>query len=177
MSRRVHEWAWGDVARKTVCGVVRRIDLAEIVTDLGKVDPQRRCLSCARLRAAYGTSSKLAAGGDSAAPGPAEQAGRAADTVAMGLTISESERALMAHTTGWESKWPLYRNHFCASPDGDDWKTIEGLIARGLMYRAREPSDLSGGDTVFAVTPLGVSALKRGSRVGRRPVRTSNGAS
>lgn len=72
-------------------------------------------------------------------------------------TLSPAERHVMAHATAWPD---CYRNHFCASAGHDDWATIQGLCARGLMRVVRAPSELSGGDTVFAVTGEGFAALR-----------------
>jgi hypothetical protein len=63
-----HEWAWGDVGRRTVCGLWitrqtrRHAYLANVtVPDLGNVDEFYRCKHCERWRASIGTSSKPAA--------------------------------------------------------------------------------------------------------------------
>lgn len=166
MSARVHEWAWGDVGRRTVCGLTiegtrgrtKLAPYAQVVSDLGLVDGVNRCRSCARMRAAIGASSRPVAP-EPAAPSEA-LAEVAAEAAAVVGAPGERERELMVHTTGWETRWPLYRNHFCAGPTHDDWATIQGLIARGLMRVSREPSPISGGDTVFCVTAIGIASLK-----------------
>jgi hypothetical protein len=156
-----------------VCGIGapgrahRRVqDVARftIVADLGPVHPEDRCRNCASRRAAFGQSSAPVLGAEGAPPSPelAEVAAAAAATV----EVSASELELMIHTTGWRSKWPLYRNHFCAGEGHADWTTIEGLIARGLMRETRKPSSLSGGDSVFGVTAIGIATLKRHVRAG-----------
>ena len=162
-SRRTHEWAWGDVGQRTVCGIVHvSLERALIVSNLGTVALRQRCRNCDRLRAAYGASSRPVASG----PGVLGEPVAAAPLVGQ---LTERERDILEHTTGWRSKWPLYRNHFCASPGHDAWATIEGLIARGIMRKSREPSDLSGGDTVFSVTEAGVAALKRKQPTAEQP--------
>lgn len=160
--RRVHEWAWGDVGRRTVCGLVGfgargRAQLArmQVVSDLGAVEAANRCRNCERMRAAIGASSKPVISTD---PTPIPV------VTAPAVEPTERELHIMMHATGWESRWPLYRNHFCASEGHDDWTTIQGLMGRGLMRVSREPSALSGGDTVFCVTAIGIAALKGKSR-------------
>jgi hypothetical protein len=150
-SRRTHEWAWGDVGRRTVCGLVHRLHRIQVVSDLGPFAPEDRCRNCERMRAAIGASSKPVVSADSTPiPVVAAPAGE----------LTERELHIMAHATGWDSRWPLYRNHFCAGEGHDAWPSIQGLIGRGLMRVTREPSDLSGGDTVFGVTAIGIAALK-----------------
>lgn len=82
--------------------------------------------------------------------------------------MTEAERHVLEHSTGWLSRTPLYRNHFCASEGHDDWTTLQALCERGLMV-ARKPSQLSGGDTVFIVTEAGIAELRALPRKGRRP--------
>lgn len=59
MSGRVHEWAWGEVGTRTVCGrgetYISRHDQA-IVCNLGAVALDKRCKNCERMRAAIGAS-------------------------------------------------------------------------------------------------------------------------
>lgn len=76
------------------------------------------------------------------------------------VEVSERELEIMMHATGWESRSPLYRNHFCASEGHDDWSTIQRLVEVGLMRVSSAPSAISGGDTVFCVTAIGIAALK-----------------
>lgn len=65
----------------------------------------------------------------------------------------------MEHAVAWRDKNRLYRNHFVAGCDHDDWPTLQALCERGLMRVNRGPSELSGGGTVFAVTDAGLAAL------------------
>lgn len=81
--------------------------------------------------------------------------------------VSERELEIMMHATGWQSRTPLYRNHFCAGPSHDDWAPIQRLIEVGLMRVTREPSAISGGDTVFGVTAIGIAALKGRGKANR----------
>jgi hypothetical protein len=66
MSRnlRKHEWAWGDVGVRTVCGLMAGYFNSNLedhtVHDLGVVGLADRCKNCERMRAAIGTSRKLA---------------------------------------------------------------------------------------------------------------------
>jgi len=47
-----------------------------------------------------------------------------------------------------------YRNHFCTGTGSDDFRACEQAVTEGLMTR-RDPSELSGGDFVYIVTPKG----------------------
>jgi len=53
-----HEWAWGDIGTRTVCGLTEGPALANAVNDLGDVDLVDRCKSCERMRGAIGASKK-----------------------------------------------------------------------------------------------------------------------
>jgi len=50
---------------------------------------------------------------------------------------------------------PSYRNHFCAGPGSADFDNCRALVAEGLMTE-RAGNALSGGDSIFCVTPAGV---------------------
>lgn len=161
---RTHEWAWGDVGRRTVCGMagfgVRgRSQLArlQIVSDLGAIARERRCGNCERMRATIGASSRPVAAEPSA---EAAELAAAAAVEGVASDVSARELEIMTHATGWDSRWPLFRNHFCASEGQDGWSEIQRLIEAGLMRVSRKPSELSGGDTVFCVTAIGIAALK-----------------
>lgn len=85
--------------------------------------------------------------------------------------ISEVERDLMEHATGWRSREPLYRNYFAAAVGTADWLAWCSLQARGLaetMVPANQ--EALGSYVFFGVTPLGLIALGRGS--GRRRKRS-----
>lgn len=179
---KIHEWAWGDVGRRTCCGLepleppaapggdARRGEpgrrrLLRAVNDLAPIADGYRCRNCERMRAAIGASSKpVLALADAPIDARAE----------LVENLLDRDRDIIEHATGWRSRWPLYRNHFCAGPYHADWETIQALIARGLMRVTRQPSELSGGDSVFGVTALGIAALDRdrmGSRQAARPSR------
>ncbi len=81
--------------------------------------------------------------------------------------VSEDERHVMEHATGWESRRPLYRNHYCASEGHDMWPALQSLIGKGFMYESRKPSELSGGDHVISVTKEGVAWLRHASPLTR----------
>lgn len=51
-----------------------------------------------------------------------------------------------------------YRNHFCTGPGSKDFDACRQLVADGLMTE-RAGSELSGGDSVFIVTPKGVDLV------------------
>lgn len=57
---RKHEWAWGDVGKRTVCGLMGGLydsTLADFtVHDLGDIEAAERCRNCERMRSAIGTS-------------------------------------------------------------------------------------------------------------------------
>lgn len=48
-----------------------------------------------------------------------------------------------------------YRNHFCTGPGSTDFDDCRALVADGLMTE-RSGNALSGGDSVFHVTPKGI---------------------
>lgn len=77
------------------------------------------------------------------------------------MPLSEPERHVMAHAIAWDHPNRGYRNHFCAGPGHAFWDVLAALCERGLMRVARKRSPLSGGDTVYMVTPFGVAALRR----------------
>lgn len=80
--------------------------------------------------------------------------------------LTPEERHIMEHALGsWSrTQKPGWRNHYCASPGEDHWGTLECLCARGLMMRKVNPSELTGGGTVFSVTMAGETALKEVAR-------------
>ncbi len=47
-----------------------------------------------------------------------------------------------------------FRRHFVTGPGSIDYPTCVDLVARGLMEKHR-PSELTGGDDLFLVTPAG----------------------
>lgn len=66
----------------------------------------------------------------------------------------------MRHATGWDSRSPGYRNHYCASEGHHSWGVIQELCGRGWMRVSRKPSELIGGDVVFSVTAAGLAELQ-----------------
>jgi hypothetical protein len=48
-----------------------------------------------------------------------------------------------------------YRNHFCTGLGSKDWDSCMALVYDGLM-KEHHPSELTGGDTLFTVTPKGI---------------------
>lgn len=85
------------------------------------------------------------------------------------MKLTERERDLLEHATGWRSKEPLYRNYFAATPDSDDWHAWEALRTRGLAIAYVPSSEVASifPLTYFHVTPLGISTLSA-RRKGRR---------
>lgn len=162
--RRSHEWAWGAVGRRTVCGlgagsgISSNLDRLAVVVDLGALPAGERCRNCERMRAAIGASRVPPE------PAPSPELAEAAAGAAARVELAAGDLEIMAHATAWGSRWPLHRNHFCAGPGHADWSAIAALVARGLMKVSREPSPLSGGDTVFSVTAIGIAALRRANR-------------
>lgn len=77
------------------------------------------------------------------------------------MTLTDREREIMEHATGWRSKNRLYRNRFVTGPDTDDWGPIMGLCARGFMA-SRAPVLLlaEAGMSSFYVTERGLKELK-----------------
>jgi len=82
----------------------------------------------------------------------------------MNLHILQHSRGLDQYGRG---TW--YRNHFCA--DGKDLVECQALAAAGLMVCHR-PSELSGGDPVFSVTPAGDAYIREHSP---KPPKVSRG--
>lgn len=66
--------------------------------------------------------------------------------------LSERGRDLMFHALGGGSRRPGFRNHFAADPEGDDYQTIQELVADGLMRRG---ATIPGGLVYFHVTEAG----------------------
>ena len=78
----------------------------------------------------------------------------------MTCEISERERHVLEHATGWHSSNPLYRNHFVAGEDHHDWEVIQLLCTKKLMCRSMQANDLTGGMDCFSVTPNGIALLR-----------------
>ena len=74
--------------------------------------------------------------------------------------ITDKERQILEHSTGWKSKNPLYRNHFATESGTDDWDTVQELCGRGLMKLTHGPDDLYGGLSFFHVTEKGIALLR-----------------
>jgi hypothetical protein len=57
---RTHEWAWGYVDKRTVCGLAtgQPGQQIEVMHDLSKAAAPDRCKNCERMRSAIGTSRK-----------------------------------------------------------------------------------------------------------------------
>lgn len=99
--------------------------------------------------------------------------------------VTRQEIAVMRHALGLDDSGAgrPYRNHFCTGPGSDDWEVCNGLMERELMSR-RSPSELTGGDYMFHVTPEGLREVEKAkpaptpiSRGRQRYLRWLNGAS
>jgi len=58
MKLHFHEWAWGYVTVRTVCGQTGAQALQNTVFDLDNVHADDRCKNCMRMRAATGTAAR-----------------------------------------------------------------------------------------------------------------------
>ncbi len=76
--------------------------------------------------------------------------------------LTPAERHVLEHALGWlHERSPMYRNRFVAGEGHDDWSTLQGLVAKGLM-RAMDNKrwkEVLAGDTLFVATIEGVRAL------------------
>jgi hypothetical protein len=80
----------------------------------------------------------------------------------MTVELTKEEKSIMEHAVGWtDGRQRLYRNHYAAAPDCDAWIGLQSLVNRGLMRLSRNPSDLTGGMSVFSVTSHGLLVLKQ----------------
>jgi hypothetical protein len=55
-----------------------------------------------------------------------------------------------------------YRNHFVTGPGSKDWDDCRALVEAGLMVE-RLGNILSGGDSIFVVTPAGIEHVAMNS--------------
>lgn len=55
-----------------------------------------------------------------------------------------------------------YRNHFVTGPGSKDWDKCRALVGAGLMVE-RPGNALSGGDSIFIVTPAGIDFVATNS--------------
>lgn len=67
-----------------------------------------------------------------------------------------SDLHILQHALGVDQfgQGPQYRRHFVTGPGSLDHPTCMDLVGRGLMER-REGSEMTGGDDLFLVTPVG----------------------
>lgn len=74
--------------------------------------------------------------------------------------ITVEQRKLLAHALGGEdpSKW--YRNYFVSHEGCFDWQDLCRLEKSGHMRRAKTPSFIPEGDTVFQVTDKGKNIFR-----------------
>jgi len=87
------------------------------------------------------------------------------------MTLTEQERHIMAHATGWHLKNRLYRNHYVAGSEQDVWPVLLHLVERGMMT-ASPPDPLHAGMATFKVTPAGIAALKHAERHAKKETST-----
>lgn len=83
--------------------------------------------------------------------------------------MTDGERDVMEHATGWRTKTPLYRNRYVASDGHPAWATLHRLVDEGLMEVVCGPTRDLGGSSMFAVTDAGIEALRAPSGTGGTP--------
>lgn len=82
--------------------------------------------------------------------------------------VTEKERDLLEHATGWRTREPLYRNFFAATPGSDDYLAWCLLMTRGLAstFDPANSEAIFPSLVHFRATPKGLRALD-GRRKGR----------
>ncbi len=83
--------------------------------------------------------------------------------------LTETERHVLEHATGWRTRNPLFRNHYVAGPGHHSWNELQALRTRGLMRVSRAPDELTGGDYCYSVTEAGITLLKESDRKRKVP--------
>jgi hypothetical protein len=63
-------------------------------------------------------------------------------------TLTDRQRDLLRHTLGADNRRPGWRNWFATEQEGEDWRTIQELVAAGLMKRGR---DIPTGQLYYAM--------------------------
>lgn len=71
------------------------------------------------------------------------------------IEITKEERNILFHTLGLNYKTISFRNHFLASKNHSDYKTLESLRKRGLMKLGCTPSFCRDADLLYHVTDKG----------------------
>ncbi len=56
------------------------------------------------------------------------------------MNITKEELSILFHTLGLNYKPEPFRNHFVASKNHSDYKTLESLREKGLMELGKSPS-------------------------------------
>ena len=67
------------------------------------------------------------------------------------------ELELLRHMLGTESKWPGYRNYFCAEIGSADYSDLMAMCVSGLAERGRTAN--KGRDQYFVATEAGCRAV------------------
>lgn len=77
---------------------------------------------------------------------------------------------ILRHSLGLDQngRGKQYRNHFVTGDGSNDFPFCRELVANGFMTE-RAGSELSGGDSVFYVTPSGVKYAHSGQPIEIKP--------
>lgn len=71
------------------------------------------------------------------------------------MNITKEELSILFHTLGLNYEPDPFRNHFIASKEHSDYKTLESLIEKGLMGYSQKPSFCPDHDILYYVTQKG----------------------
>ena len=71
------------------------------------------------------------------------------------MGITKEEKSILFHTLGLNYKPISFRNHFVASKNHSDYKTLESLREKGLMELGKAPSFCPESDILYHVTTKG----------------------
>lgn len=71
------------------------------------------------------------------------------------IEITKEERNILFHTLGLNYKAISFRNHFVASKNHSDYKTLESLREKGFMKLGKNPSFCPDTDLLYHVTDNG----------------------
>lgn len=73
--------------------------------------------------------------------------------------LTHRDRAVLRHTLGLNYTPRHNRNHFCADPDGEDYRTCKTLTERGLMSQGytNDTGSVYFHATLGGMTAMGIS--------------------
>lgn len=79
----------------------------------------------------------------------------------MSIQLTPEQLQILQHSRGVDEygKGRPYRNHFVTGPGSADWDNCQKLVEFGYMAIGRKPSEITGGDWGFFVTPAGDKAI------------------